>query len=172
VYLEGLKETQKYRIPDKPPKRPAVHLFEMPETAPGYREAVERYEQEMAARKQAEIDETLWDYRRVIVGQIVEMYTYQPFAATELREMATRILEKPAAVDALMKVIEEKGGLKDDPIQDSARSIEPPPEPRPWRWLAILGSNALGIVVAGLIAWIVSRRQRRDSLQAEALNGE
>jgi len=161
VYLEGLKETQRYRIPEKRPTLPGVDAFDiMPENSADHREAVERHERQMAARKQAEIDETLWEYRRVIVGQIVEMYTHEPLAATELRDLATRVLDSPAAVDALMKVIEENGGLKDDPMDTPANTIVPFAEPRPWRLPAIFGIGALGIVAAGLIVWVLQRGRR------------
>ena len=113
-YLEGLKDAQKYNIPQHRPKMPMAELFDVSPPNPDY----ERIQDEqIAAQKRARIEQELWDHRRILTGQIVYMYARKPHAATELRQLATKILEAPATVDSLMKLIEEKGGLSDDPIE-------------------------------------------------------
>ena len=85
------------------------------------------------------------------------MYSFAPHAATELREMATDILDDPEAVEGLMKALEEKGALADDPLP------EPEPEPEPMTpkerpWALIVGVNVL---LLAFVACMIVRRSRR-----------
>jgi hypothetical protein len=163
-YLEGLNEAQKHQLPKEKPQLPAVDAFDVPKESPWYEKMKKKHDEQWAARKQAEINSKLWDQRRILTGQIVEIYSRKPHAATELREMATKILEDPAAVNALMKLIEEKGALKDDPIpaepEKGPKGL--PPNVSPWR-VKMLAVNVLAIVVLLLIFLLRQRRRRRQA---------
>jgi hypothetical protein len=124
-YLEGLKEMQKYKIPDQLPKLPGVDAYDMSENAPNYQKVKKMHDDQMASRKQAEFDRKLWFNHQTLTNAVVDLYSRPPFAATELRQLATKILDDPEKVDVLMKRIEAKGALKDDPIPEKANPQTP-----------------------------------------------
>ena len=76
-------------------------------------------------RKQAEFDEKLWFSHQTLINAVVDLYSKQPYAATELRQIATKTLGDPAEVKALMKRIEANGALKDDPIPEKTNPATP-----------------------------------------------
>jgi hypothetical protein len=121
-YLQGLKEMQKYDIPEKLPELPAVGRYDISGDQNSLQvvEAKKEHADQIAARTDAQSSRRLWMNRDVLTRQVVDMYSRPPFAATELRDLATKILNKPEQVNALMKRIEEKGALKDDPIPEMA----------------------------------------------------
>jgi len=124
-YLEGLKESQKYEIPQEMPKLPGVGKYVGPDNDAQYQQIKIKHDEQMDARNKALLGQRLWISRKVLTGQIVEIYSRPPYAATELRQLATKILEDPTEVDALMKLIEDKDALKDDPIPEKANAKTP-----------------------------------------------
>ena len=118
VYLlEGLRDAKKYNIPEERPliprDGPVMALIVGNERL---RAEVEKLIKEnAAAQTRAVAAGDLWDQRHSLAFSIVGEYSNPPYAATELRKLATAILEDPAAVDALMKQLEKNGALKDDP---------------------------------------------------------
>jgi hypothetical protein len=119
-YLEGLKEMQAYKIPVQRPYLGAfgVDAYDItgPENSPIIQQFKKRHDEQMAARKQAEFDDKLWSSHQTLMDAVVDLYSRKPYSATELRQIATKTLNDPAEVEALMKRIEAKGALKDDPI--------------------------------------------------------
>jgi hypothetical protein len=124
-YLEGLKEMQQYKIPDKMPSLPGVDAYDVFENDPHYKEVKKRHDDQMAARLKAKNDQNLWINRNVLTNQIVDMYSRPPYAAAELRQLAAKILDKTEQVDALMKRVEERGALKDDHIPEKKDAKSP-----------------------------------------------
>lgn len=119
VYLQGLKEAQKYHVPDKPPDPPLAATKVLRQESDEARRAPDawkrRLEEIAAIRARALYETDLYHARKVLVGQIVDVYRRPPHAATELRQLADGILEDPAEVEAVMKAVEKEGGLSDDP---------------------------------------------------------
>ncbi|MGA2060996.1 MAG: hypothetical protein ABSG67_10980 [Thermoguttaceae bacterium] len=126
-YLEGLKEMQAYKIPEQRPNFPGVDSYDIvaPENSPVYQRFKKQHDDQMAARKKAEFDEKLWSSHQTLMNAVVDLYSKKPYAATELRQIATKTLADPAEVDALMKRIEANGALKDDPIPEKANPQTP-----------------------------------------------
>jgi hypothetical protein len=73
-------------------------------------------QEQLAARQEAQYSRKLWIEHQALFNDVVELYSRSPYADTEIREMATKILNKPEQVDALMKRVEANGALKDDPL--------------------------------------------------------
>ncbi|MGA2796222.1 MAG: hypothetical protein ABSE63_01455 [Thermoguttaceae bacterium] len=117
-YLEGLKDAQKYDIPPESPNMPLATLYNEPPNSPQYQQHQKEMKKMADMQQEVRLEQDLWLARKILIGQVVEAYSRKPYAATELRELATKILEDPKEVDALMKLIEEKGALKDDPVPD------------------------------------------------------
>jgi hypothetical protein len=125
-YLEGLKEMKKYEIPEQMPNLPMGGFkYDMSENAPNYQKIKKMHDDQMAARTEAQFDRKLWFSHQTLMNGVIDLYSRPPFAATELRQLATKILDDPEKVDALMKRIEAKGALKDDPIPEKANAKNP-----------------------------------------------
>ena len=95
------------------------------QNSPNYKKIKKMQEDQMAAWTEAQFDRKLWFSHQTLMNGVVDLYSRPPFAATELRQLATKILDDPAKVDALMKRIEGKGALKDDPIPEKANAKTP-----------------------------------------------
>jgi hypothetical protein len=125
-YLEGLKEMQAYKVPEQRPYLGAfgVDAYDItgPENSPIIQQFKKRHDEQMAARKQAEFDDKLWSSHQTLISEVVDLYSKQPYAATELRQIATKTLGDTAEVDALMKRIKDKGALRDDPIPEKVNA--------------------------------------------------
>ena len=121
-YLEGLKEMQKYKIPDQLAKLPRVDAYDVPETAPNYQQIKKRHDDQAAAWAEAQFDRKLWFNLQTLTNAVVDLYSRKPHAATELRQLAAKILDNPEQVDALMKRIEANGALKDDPLPEKTNA--------------------------------------------------
>jgi hypothetical protein len=128
-YLEGLKEMQAYKIPEQRPYLPGfgVDAFDLtgPENSPIIQQFKKRRDEQMAARKQAEFDDKLWSSHHTLIRAIVDLYSKRPYAATEIRQIATKILNNNEQVNALMKRIETNGALKDDPVPQKTNAKTP-----------------------------------------------
>ena len=125
-YLEGLKEMQKYKIPEQLPDLPGVGMFDIsgPKNSPIYQQFKKQHDDQMAARKQAEFDRKLWFSHQTLMNELVDLYSKKPYAATELRQIAAKTLADPAQVEVLMKRIEANGALKDNPIPAKTQNTD------------------------------------------------
>ena len=87
----------------------------------------------------------------------------KPYAAAELRQLATAILADPAAVDDLMKRVDEKVKERLKPAQaNSGSSKATPPGGHNWS-LPIITINLSAIGLLGSILWLRRRRRARDN---------
>jgi hypothetical protein len=75
----------------------------------------------MAAWMETQFVRKLWFCHDALRNGVIDLYSKKPYAATELRQIATKTLGDTAEVDALMKRIEAAGALKDDPIPEKVR---------------------------------------------------
>jgi len=167
VNLKGLKEARQYNIPEKPREVSLGSLLARPADGGPLteQEFKRRSDVLLAAQRQARYEANLIHRRQVLVNQIVELYTSKPYAATELRDLATQVLEDSASVEELMRIIEEKGALKDDVVEEEPS--EPPPAQPAWRWPVVLGINALAVGAICVITWL-ARRRRASARRTEA----
>ncbi len=111
AYLKGLKEAQKYNIPDKAPdfaRSPVPFTGDEDEFR---RQQKARY----LERKRIVYEQELHHYRFGLEDHAVEVYTHHPYAATELRDAAGKAGLDAAQIDKLMKALDAKGALKDEP---------------------------------------------------------
>jgi hypothetical protein len=151
-YLEGLKETLKYELPEKPPELPPVFKFDAePQQGPVYDKLVREHRQALAARRRAELQGELIMHRDVLTGQIAGLYSRRPFDPDELEQLASSVLDDPAAVARLKKAV-EAAVAKVPP----AKTPELPPAERPagspGRLILLIGSAAaLGAVTLVLL---------------------
>lgn len=157
-YLEGLNAAEEYDIPQQRPEMPMAGFNNVPTNDPDYKRIQKETGDKIQAQERARSQQDLWDDRHVLTRQIVDMYTRRPRAATELRQLATKVLKNPAMVDGLMKLIADKGALKDDPIEKKQKTLKgPPPSGRSWRPVVIV--FALPFIVAlSTIIWLRRRR--------------
>lgn len=124
-YLEGLKEAAKYKIPLQKPELPAVDLYDVPETAPIYQQVKKRHDEQMLAHNRARIEQELWDHRRVLTGQIVQIYSRKPYANEELRELAVKTTNAPELADQLVAMVDRSiNGIKESEIPSSGENKE------------------------------------------------
>jgi hypothetical protein len=167
AYLKGLKESQKYDIPAKPPG-PAPGGFIVHREAgpppPGF-EALERKAAEIAAtQKRIRYEEELYYIHKVLIDQLVDVYRREPYAATELREMATEIVGDPATVATLMSRIEALGALHDEPTAKEV--LWPPSEDTSEPRRRILLGLAPLLLAAGVVVFALWRKRRRRAWRA------
>src|SRR5262249_35797994 len=87
VYLQGYKELLALKWPAKPPDLPdPPPIFNVdgadPKEAEAARKASEAY---LKARQEAEVIRVLLDQRRILIGQLAQLYQRPPAADAELR---------------------------------------------------------------------------------------
>jgi hypothetical protein len=111
AYLKGLKEAQQYNIPEKAPEYPQ---FSMPNT-PDQKEFDRQQRARYLELKRIDYERTLHTRRSSLEEQLIYEYTRHPYAATELRDAATKAGLDKAQIDKLMKGLEAEGALKDEP---------------------------------------------------------
>jgi hypothetical protein len=119
VLLNGLKEAQQYKIPERqPPESSGVAplLIGPPpdRPSPWYEAARKEAERRRAIQKQHHLDWELWLCHKVLTDQVVDSYRQLPHAASELRELATSILGDQKTVDLLMSRLKDLGALEDE----------------------------------------------------------
>jgi len=88
AYLGGLALVLRHELPAAPPELPAVGVYNVdgpPEEVAKYRL---QHEQEMAARKAAERVRELVSFRRILTGQLVQMYAREPDDFDQLHQIA------------------------------------------------------------------------------------
>jgi len=175
AYLQGLKESTKYSIPETKPELPIREPFERPQGDPNDPEFKRRVaqsqkeaEEYVRQREQAKQDQQAWENRRILYDQIVYLYLAQPAADEEMREVVARALPQ-AMVKVLLDRFQEKVGMRqpavDTPTTPSEATPLPPDAAR--RWLLWLNLGILIIVVAALL-W---RRLRHKKGQRKNAGG-
>lgn len=126
VWLKGLKEAQQYNIPEKPlgPPPPAILFHDTTEPPTEELKALRRQaQQNAAAAKRIREQERLILARKVLIMELVDAYGQRPYAASELRELATRALGDPMTVDLLMNRLKAIGALEDEPsVADTGKA--------------------------------------------------
>jgi hypothetical protein len=108
-YLDGLKETLQYNLPEKMPDLPrinAVRYIGPPDTEECY-EIKRKNDEQVEAKEKAKFQRKMIQYRDVLVSQISSMYSRFPWASDEIRELATKILGDEVAVNRLMSAVDE-----------------------------------------------------------------
>jgi hypothetical protein len=117
-YLEGLKDAQKYRIPDQRPTMPLGLLYDMPESDSHYQQVKKEAEERAAAQQRTRIEQDLWDGRRILTGQIVGIYSRKPFATEELRELTIKTTGNSELASRLVAMVDRKiKGIKEPDIR-------------------------------------------------------
>jgi len=108
-YLQGLKETIQYNLPERRPEIPRIVL----EIHYGSRDSKtlarikRKNEEQRKARQRVMWQREMILFRDILTGQIAFLYSRFPFATNELRELATEVLEDKAAVERLMGAVEK-----------------------------------------------------------------
>ena len=119
-YLEGLREALGYKLPKNVPERKMATLIDDPQAT---EQELRRLRDQSAALKLQMFQERMILRRGILTDAVAFMYSRIPFAPEELRGLATEKLQDEAAVECLMKVVEEAmakrleapglGGLRD-----------------------------------------------------------
>lgn len=163
AYLQGLKETLRYQLPDIPPELPGVSPYSG--GGPGLEKLREEHQQAMAARREAEFQRDMIQHRNVLTQQLVGLYSHKPYATEELEQLARQTLGDPAAVERLMKSLPPALD-KDRQLQaaldakKAAARNEPVPVPTPAGWPAYLWLIVSGIAIALAILALFYWRRR------------
>jgi len=90
---------------DAPPALPAVNMFDAPQDSPEYEALVKKHEEEMEAHSRAILLLELWNWRVVLMQNVVGYYSQPPYATDELRQLATEVLQDDAVVNALVQKV-------------------------------------------------------------------
>jgi hypothetical protein len=165
AYLQGLKETLRYRLPEIAPELPGVSPYDMVGKGPEVEKARQKHQQEMAARQEAEVQREMIQHRNVLTQQLVGLYSRQPYVPEELEQLARQTLGDPAAVERLMKFLPPAID-KDRQLQaavdakNAAARNEPLPAPASAGWAAYLWLIVSGTLVALAILALVYWRRR------------
>ena len=123
-YLDGLKETLQYDLPEAKPELPMVHLFtyDGPPDSELHRKLKRKNQEEIEAWNLAKFQRDMIQHRDVLTGQVSSMYSRFPWASDEIRELATKILADDAAVERLMSHV-------DKAVEERVRELGWEPEP-------------------------------------------
>lgn len=107
VYLQGLKESTEYNIPEIKPELPSMERIEHilgdpndPEFKRRVAESRKRNEEYVRKKEQARRDQEAWEFREILYYQIVYLYLRQPAADEQMQELAAGALP-----DAMVKVL-------------------------------------------------------------------
>lgn len=101
-YLRGLKEIQSnHQLPDRLPVRPppSAEDRQMSPDHPNFREWLQRQREESKKYEVDPLVKTMFEHRKVLMGQLVYLYSRRPYASGELRDLASNSLgdDNPAA---------------------------------------------------------------------------
>lgn len=111
-YLEGLKETLKYDLPEVKPELPVISVFNYdgPTDTDEYRNMIRKQKEQVEAREKAKFQCDMIQYRDTLIGQINFLYTRFPFATTELEGLLKQTLgdkHKPRIDKIIQKVADD-----------------------------------------------------------------
>ncbi len=165
TYLQGLKETSRYQLPDTPPELPGVSPYDVDGPPAVVEKARQEHKREMDARKEAEFQREMIQHRKVLTQQLVDLYSRKPYATEELEQLARQILGDPAAVERLMKALPpavEKDRQMQAALDAKNAAARKKPLPAPasaaWAyfWLFISGT----LVVLAILSLFYWRRRQ------------
>jgi hypothetical protein len=109
-YLQGLKETLQYNLPEEKPEIPEGRFINSfprePNNGGTVPEAIRLMKENIEAQRNARFIGDMIDHRDVLTRQISGMYSRFPWASNEIRELATKTLGDKAAVDRLMSYVD------------------------------------------------------------------
>ena len=106
VFLDGLAELRKFNLPEKAPERPAMGAnYDDAPTEIEARRMEEQNRREAAAWEQARFLEQMIQYRDAMIGQIVWLYSREPNATEELRQLTVKTTRDPELAGRLVKAV-------------------------------------------------------------------
>jgi hypothetical protein len=165
-YLQGLKGTLRYRLPEIPPELPIVAAYDVDGPPAEVEKFRQEHERAVASYQEAEFQRDMIRHRNVLTQQLVGLYSRKPYATEELEQLARQTLDAPVAVERLMKSL-PAAIEKDRQIhaaidaKNAAAQNESLPVPAPVSWAAYLWLVVTGTLVAlAIFALFYWRRQR------------
>jgi hypothetical protein len=104
VFLDGLRQLCKLDLPEKPPEI-ALTVLGGPEpaTEADVKEAEQRNQRYVAALERTRFLQEMIQYREGLASQIVWLYSREPHAARELRELVINATNDPKLADRLLQ---------------------------------------------------------------------
>lgn len=147
-YLEGLKEVEKLKLPEKAPDLPGVSRYDRHGTPEEVAKARKEHEEAVAARKRVELERELIMHRDVLTAQIVGLYSREPYAKAELEREASRILEDPETVTKVVSRVKEKVVVAESQPAKPAPGEEPSGRTQ---LFLVIGSAALLVLVTAAL---------------------
>lgn len=107
--LTGLKLALDNKAPKKLPPPPAVHVYTISPSSPDYEKLMNKYKQELAARKKWEFESQLYFQRKALTQRYVSLYSHKPYDIEELQHFADQILkDHPDVVEELLTEVKGK----------------------------------------------------------------
>jgi hypothetical protein len=108
-YLEGLKESLQYDLPEAIPDMPmgSFLTYDGPTDTPQYRELMQRQQARADAQKRVRSQRDMIQHQGIMISQIAGMYSRFPRASNEIRQLATEVLNNKQMVDRLMAKVDE-----------------------------------------------------------------
>ena len=108
--LKGLKIVLDHNAQKEIQPLPAVNMYDVGgnEDDPSYLAAVETHAKEVAARKEAEKQNCLVEFRRGFIATCVDLYSRDPDAKVEFVQIAGPILNNASILQEILTAIEEK----------------------------------------------------------------
>jgi hypothetical protein len=107
AYLNGLKETLQYDLPEVKPDIPIATIYTQlgREDTEEYQSIRRKHREQIEAQQKARFQQDMIQHRDVLTSQISSMYSRFPWASDEIRELAKQILEDETAVERLMSAV-------------------------------------------------------------------
>jgi hypothetical protein len=104
LYLAGLREVLRYRLPDKAPELPVVDALTNSDQAA---EILRRHAQQVTARRFAEFQCAMVQHREVLMRQLASLYHRSPSDSEEVRELASGMFRNSQEVDDFLKALKK-----------------------------------------------------------------
>jgi hypothetical protein len=109
VFLDGLVQLRKLDLPEKPPEIPTTVLVDLdPTTDTAAKEAEQRNRRYMAAVERAEFLREMIRYREGLTSQIAWLYSREPRATQELRELVIKTTHDLQLADRLVDRVDRQ----------------------------------------------------------------
>jgi hypothetical protein len=115
VFLDGLTQLQKMKLPDISPETPIIDLDNSDISTAGDAEnAMNQNHDLQTAVDQARFLQEMVRYRKSFISQIVWLYSREPHATQELQNLTLKITNNPELADQLVKTVDRKiKGIKE-----------------------------------------------------------
>lgn len=123
LLLQGYEELSRLKIPRIPPELPAVVKFNPDET--DFRESErlqKQHDDEMQARKQAELIRELVQLRAMLVEQLRYLFAREPLDLARLRQLIEKNISDPEAAQELLRRVAPKEQVKPVPFEEQLKS--------------------------------------------------